>query len=513
MTRKTIQLIATCLTAGLILLFVGANIVFAKDTVNVGIQYDPATLNALGIKTELDIFLISHINENLIGFNLETGISEITKNALAESIRVVKNGKGIKFRIKKDIRFHTGDLLTAHDVKFTYEQCLNPENGNIMAGYLDEIEEIEILDNHNFIFHLYEPSASWRNLGIIGICSKKYYEKVGGEEFRSQPVGSGPFRYISRKRGESVTLEAVEDHRMGPEFKTLNFKVVPDEIKRIEMLESGELDLISHIQPSNVERLKKKAHIKVKSAIVPSLHALSLKQDTYPIMRDNKLGQAIMMGINRQELVDNIFLGEGYPLYMYTNKIELGYDPKYSVEFNPSKARELVNQSSYKPDTPLILTYHSGFPNAKQVVSAIQKYLQDIGITVKTYEFDTKVFYTYARTKDKRLGHLAVYGMGGGRDPNLRLLVTLPSDGPYNSYSERPRQKEMDALVYAQGKEMNQKKRLLILKKLHRILQSDYTYIPLFGLNVIYAMNDSVDYEWLQGVSNFSQLNSIKILK
>ncbi|MBW1813453.1 MAG: ABC transporter substrate-binding protein, partial [Deltaproteobacteria bacterium] len=417
------------------------------------------------------------------------------------------------FRIKKGLRFHTGDPLTAHDIKFTYEQCLNPENGNIMAGFLDEIEEIEILDNHNFIFHFHEPYASWRTLGIIGICSKEYYEKVGREEFRSQPVGSGPFRYIDRKRSESVTLEAVEDHRMKAGFTTLNFKVVPDEIKRIKLLESGELDLISHIQPNNIERLKKKAHIKVKSAIVPSLYALSLKQDTFPIMRDKKLGQAIMMGINRQEIVDNVFMGAGYPLYMYTNKIELGYDPSYKIEFNPKKAKALVNQSTYKPGTPLILTYHSGFPDAKQVISVIQKYMQDIGITVKLYELDTKAFYNYARTKDKRQGHLAVYALGGGRDPNIRLLVTLPSDGPYNSYSDRPRQKEVDTLVYAQGKEMNQKKRLLILKKLHQILQSDYTYIPLFGLNVIYAMNDSIDYNWIPGVSYFSQLNSIKILR
>jgi ABC-type transport system substrate-binding protein len=172
-----------------------------------------------------------------------------------------------------------------------------------------------------------------------------------------------------------------------------------------------------------------------------------------------------------------------------------------------------VKQSTYKPDTPLILTYHSGFPDAKQVASAIQKYLQDIGVTVKPYKLDAKVFMAYARSKDKRQGHLSTYILGGSREPSTRLLVTLLSDAPYNSYSSRPRQKEMDALVYAQAKEMNQKKRLAILKKLHRILRDDYTYIPLFGLNIIYAMSTSIDYTWTQGVSNFALLGSIKILE
>ncbi|MBW2365313.1 MAG: ABC transporter substrate-binding protein [Deltaproteobacteria bacterium] len=395
---------------------------YAKDEVNVGIQYDPATLNALEVKAELDIYLITHINEILMGINQTGGRFQITDTGLADSARVIKNGKGVRFSIRKNSQFHTGDLVTAHDVKFTYEQCLNPENGNIMAGLLDEIEDIEILDNHTFIFHFYEPYASWKNLTGIGICSKKYYEKVGREEFRTQPVGSGPFRYLGRKRNKSVTLEAVEDHRMKPGFKTLIFKVVPDELDRIKLLESGELDLISHIRPQNVDRLKKKANIKVKSAIVPSLYALALKQDTFPIMRDKKLGQAIMMGINRQELIDNVFLGEGYPLYMYTNKIELGYDPNYKIEFNPEKARALVNQSNYKPGTPLILTYHSGLPDAEQVVSAIQKYLQDIGITVKPYELDAKVFLAYARTKDKRQGHISTYMLGG---TNLMRMCML----------------------------------------------------------------------------------------
>jgi len=513
MIRKTMPLIAACFTANLILLSICANIVFAKDTVHVGIQYDPATLNALEVKTELDIFLITHINEILMGTNQAEGQSQITDSGLADSARVINNGKSVKLSIRKNSQFHTGDPVTAHDVKFTYEQCLSPENGNIMAGLLDEIETIEIVDNYNFIFHFYETYASWRQLNTIGICSKKYYEKVGREEFRAQPVGSGPFRYKDRKQGKSITLEAVEDHRMKPEFTILNFKVVPEEVERIEMLESGKLDLISHIRPQNVNRLKKKAHIKVKSSVVPSLYALSLKQDTFPIMRDKKLGQAIMMGIDRQKIVDTVFLGEGYPLYMYTNKIELGYDPNYKIEFNPEKARTLVNQSGYQSGTPLILTYHSGLPDAEQVISAIQKNLQDIGITVKPYKLDVKVFLGYARTKDKRQGHLSTYMLGGSREPSTRLLVTLLSDAPYNSYSSRPRAKEMDALVYAQAKEMNQKKRLDILKKLHRILQADYTYVPLFGLNVIYAMSSNIDYTWAPGVSNFALLGSIKILE
>ncbi len=76
--------------------------------------------------------------------------------------------------------------------------------------------------------------------------------------------------------------------------------------------------------------------------------------------------------------------GEGYPLYMYASKSELGYDPTFTYEFNPDKARKLLKQSSYKPGTPIIMSYTSAIPNAPLVAVTLQKYLADIGITVST---------------------------------------------------------------------------------------------------------------------------------
>ena len=60
-------------------------------------------------------------------------------------------------------RFHNGKPVTAHDVKWTYEQCADPKNANILAGPLDEIEEIEVIDDHNLIMRFYEPYAPGGN--------------------------------------------------------------------------------------------------------------------------------------------------------------------------------------------------------------------------------------------------------------------------------------------------------------------------------------------------------------
>jgi peptide/nickel transport system substrate-binding protein len=505
-----------------------------KDIVKIGLIYDPTTLNMLTIKTGVDLPAILHMHESLQSTNIYTG-ERIWQNSLTESAEILPNGKSIKFIMSKGHTFHTGDPVTAHDVKWTYEQCANPSNANLMAGPLDEIEEIEILDDYSFIFHFYEPYAAWRELLWIGICSKKYYEKVGKEKFGKHPVGSGPLRFVERKIGESITLEADPNYRwLEPpanadasaqddvskwvegkvDFGTLKFLIVPDDVTRLAMLETGELDLISDILPQHVKRLERNKRIKIKRATTaPSLYALSAKPDNYPILKDGKFALSFTHAINRQEIVDKIFLGEGYPLYMFASKSELGYDPTVEYEFDPAKARELVQQSSYKPGTPIILTYTSAVPNAALVAAAIQNYMKGVGVTIKLQKLEAGLQATYSRNKDPREGHLTLYSWAGGRDPSTRLLLTIPSTSIYNAWRTRDKKDLLDKLVLEQARETDAEKRLALLNKLHATLREQPSGPILFGLNQIYAMQERIDYTWLPMEAFLFNLQLIKVVK
>jgi peptide/nickel transport system substrate-binding protein len=404
-----------------------------------------------------------------------------------------------------------------------------------MAAPLDEIEDIEILDDYTFIFRFYEPYAAWRELLWIGICSKKYYEKVGKEKFGKHPVGSGPFRFVERKIGESITLKADPNYRWQErvpyedpdtkeqktklverkvEFGMLKFLTVPDDVTRIAMLETGELDLISDILPHNVKRLKRNKQIKIKrESTAPSMYALSAKPDNYPILKDNTFGEAFYYAINRQEIVDKIFLGEGYPMYMFASRSELGYNPDIVYEFDPDRARQLVQKSSYKPGTAITLTYTSAIPNAALVAATIQNYMKDVGVTIKLQQLEAGLQATYARTRDPREGHLVLYSWPGGRDPSTRLLLTLPSTSVFNSWKTRKNQKLVDKLTYDQARETDEEKRLALLNQIHELLRDEPAGTILFGLNQIYAMQDRIDYSWLPMEAYLFYLHRIEITK
>ena len=489
-------------------------LVFAgkSGTVKVGMRYDPSTVNMLEMRLASDIPVVLPIHQSLMGADLESGKRV---PLLAESLTVMENGKDIRVKLRTDVKFHTGDPVIAADVKWTYEECANPSNANMMAGPLDEIEDIEILDDHNLIFRFYDPYAAWQELMWIGICSKKYFDKVGKKKFRSHPVGSGAFRFVERKIGESVTLEAVEDF---PEydigFKTLKFVTVPDDVTRLAMLETGELDLVSGVLPHQLRRLKRNKQVKIKTSDnVPSLFGMAALPLTDPVMADAYLGRAIRHAINRQEIVDKIFLGQGYPLYMFASKSELGYDPTVKFDFNPAKSRELLKKSSYKPGQELILTYTSLTPNAPLVAAVVQKYLKDVGITVKLQQLEEGLAATYTRSRDKRLGHLRLYGWPGGRDPSTRLLLSVLSTSPYATVTNRPKKEEFDALVLAQARETDVEKRRAMLKEIHGIMTEDAVGTFLFGLKMIYATSDRIEYNWTPDEAYKVNLHTIKIVK
>jgi len=418
----------------------------SDDTVKVGMRYDISTVNMIEMKLGSDIPAILLMHEALILPDPATGER---MGGLAKSFEILGNGNKVKVTIYKGAKFHTGDPLTAHDVKFTYDECANPKNGNMMAGALDEIEEIEVIDDYTLIFHFWESYVPWEELMWLGICSKKYYEEAGPEKFRSHPVGSGPLRFVERRIGEHLILEAVEGYPFFvPEgyttepidFKYLQIITVPDDMSRLAMLETGELDLVGEILPHQLKRLKKNKHVTIKkSDKVPSLIGIACLPNTDPIMMDRNLGLAIRHGINRQEMVDRIFLGEGYPLYTYASRAELGHDPNVAYAYDLEKAREYLKKAAYKKGTPLTFTYTSMVPNAPLIAALIQKYLKEVGITIKLQQMEEGTAATYTRNRDKRLGHMRLYQWPGSRDPNLRLIMSVLSTGDYASVTNRPR--------------------------------------------------------------------------
>lgn len=481
----------------------------AEDKVTIALTHDLTSLNPFKARLGQDSNVYMALYQPLFTWDTQKGTPV---PCLAESYQFAANNKDVTVKIRKDAKFHNGDPVTAQDVRFSWQQFIDPENANAYAKVFKSIEDIEVVDDNTCIIRFAQVNADWKSIfNRLFIGSKKYFDAAGMEKFTKDPIGSGPFRFKSRAIGENIVLEAVADHYMyPPAFKTLQFQIVPDEITRMAMLETGEVDLIFSIPSQQVDRLKRNPAVTVKSAIVPSYYGLSFHIINFDFLKDKNFRLAFNYGINRQEIVDKIFLGMAHPLYIFGSQSEITYDPSITYPYDPAKAAELIKNSSYKAGTPITLTYHSLVPNAAQVAEAVQGYMKDLGVTIELRQMEVGAYLALARKKSKDLGPMTTTAWFGSQDPDVRLTMGVKSNGVYTMAPANP---ELDQLVDEQHVTLDEAKRKSIVDKIYRILHDDPPYVPLFGTPMIYATSKRIDYTWVNKVNRLFNLWEIKIIK
>src|SRR5216684_6324529 len=167
-------------------------------------------------------------------------------NSLAESWAESADGLVYEFKLRRGLKFHNGDAVTAEDVKFSFERYKGAGARELNA----RVRQVEIIDPLTVRFHLKEPWPDFMTFygttataaGIV--VPKKYITQVGDEGFRKHPIGAGPYRFVSHKPGVEVVVEAYTGYwRRVPSVKTLVMKSVTDQSTRLAMLKKDEADI------------------------------------------------------------------------------------------------------------------------------------------------------------------------------------------------------------------------------------------------------------------------------
>src|SRR5438876_3416406 len=134
--------------------------------------------------------------------------------SLAESWSVSKDGLSYEFVLRKGVKFHNGDIMTAEDVKFSFERYRGASSSDLKA----KVARVEVLDPHRIRFTLKRPWPDFMTFyatpatGAAWIVPKKYVEKVGEDGFKKAPVGAGPYRCVSFKPGVELTPEPFDGY-------------------------------------------------------------------------------------------------------------------------------------------------------------------------------------------------------------------------------------------------------------------------------------------------------------
>src|SRR5881397_1852648 len=225
------------------------------------------------------------------------------------------------FHLRKGVKFHTGDEMTSDDVKFSLQRAMSKRSTTGYAGPLRTlIQDIETPAPDRVVIVTKEPTLIIptylsRTLSTEGmVLPKKYIEANGDDAFARKPVGSGPYKFVEQVTGSHIKLAAVDNHwRIGvPRFKTMLFRLVPEETTRIALLRRGEVD-VADVSRERVAELEKEGfpvHFRKEEAILSMYWVLP--RDGQPTA-DKRVREAMNLAVDRAEIAQAIFAGKAEP--------------------------------------------------------------------------------------------------------------------------------------------------------------------------------------------------------
>src|SRR5499426_1662078 len=193
-------------------------------------------------------------------------------NSLAESWAESPDGLTYEFKLRHGLKFHNGDAVTADDVKFSFERYKGAGAKELNL----RVRQVEIIDPLTVRFVLKEPWPDFMTFygttataaGIV--VPKKYLTAAGDDGFKQQPVGAGPYKFVSHTPGVEVVLEADPGYwRRVPSVRRLVLKSVPEGTTRAAVLRTGEADIAFALDGPDAETVRRDPRVQ----IVASRHA------------------------------------------------------------------------------------------------------------------------------------------------------------------------------------------------------------------------------------------------
>jgi peptide/nickel transport system substrate-binding protein len=354
----------------------------ARDLV-IGQGTDVSLLDPHYSTSASDINVFFNLYDNLVlrdeNLNLTPGLATSWKSV---------DTKTWQFKLRDGVVFHNGDRFTAADVKFSLERAISENPRTSVFAALNTIERVDILDPStvNIVTKQPDPLLPTR-LSYYGgmVIPQQYFEKVGMEGFRKEPIGTGALKFVEWKKDERLVFEANKQYWRGPlPYEKVIYKPYPETAARIAALIAGEVDLITAVPPDQVEVLEKSGSARVEGALYAGFFAYYLNAKHPPL--DNKLvRQALHYAIDRQAIVKKLWRGRGVvPNDAYPSVDKIGYDKsRPPFEFDPKKAKALLAKAGYKGEEIVIESAVGYLANDKQLTETLGAMFQEVGINAK----------------------------------------------------------------------------------------------------------------------------------
>lgn len=467
----------------------GAALIVAQGT-------DVEDLDPHGIASTPSAIITEHIFDTLVTLDENFGIVP----RLATEWSISPDGLEYTFRLRDDVVFTDGTPFNAEVVKFNIERLINPDTRVLLRSYINMADSAEVVDEYTvkiFLRYPHAPFLSRLTASSNAMVSPAAVEKYG-EDLPRNPIGTGPYELVEWVPGTQLVLKRNEKYwGESPKIETLIFKPVPEDNTRLAMLEAGDVDIIVRVPPRDFERLSENANLKVVKA--PSTRAIYIGINcTFEPLRNPKVRQALNYAIDKEEIVDVILSGAGRPLDSPLLPEMFPYRKVGPYEFNPGKAKELLEEAGYPDGLELAFHHPEGrYLMDKRIAEAIQGYLADVGVNVRLETMEWAAYLSFIR-KPVEENEAQIYFLGWGPwilDGDQMLYPMFlteqapPAGSNYGFYSN----KQVDEYLIQGTSTTDEAKRVAAYGNAQALIWEDAPWVFLHSEQQIVAMKKGLE--------------------
>lgn len=439
-----------------------------RDTLRVALRDDPQSMSPFEVCNGLSQYTYDILYEKLFVLTPEGEVEPW----LVESYEQVSPTE-YDFKLKEGVLFHDGSEMTAEDVKASLD--------NTGKYPVPEVHDKEVAVTGKYTFTITTPrpdvflleddlAIKWN-----AIVPKKLLDE--GNDFKVNPIGSGPYRFVERATSEYVKFESFDGYRSDPvtdgRFQYIVFKIIPEASSRTISLENGEIDMICDPELMDLQRMIDDSNIVVNEAQGQGLYNLTLNK-TKPGLDDINVRKAIAYAIDPQPVMDVAINGYGTINRTMILPGYFGYTDVNAVTYDPIKAKEYMEKSGYKPGE---LTFNAVPVDGGQALTVIQGQLAEIGINLNIVNQEDAVWIDESAAGKHEILLIANSGVTSTYSNMNLMFHSSRIHGGNRTLTNNP---ELDKWLEEIPYTWDEKESEELYHKCAEYIQDDCALIPLF---------------------------------
>lgn len=478
------------------------------NVLRVGVTSQPNTLNPLLWTLAVESFLFGFSFDPLLTFDQRGRAIPVLAQVVpsTENGGISKDGLTITYHLRRNVRWQDGVPLTSRDVAYTFEATMNPANNVTDRTGYDLVQRVDTPDAYTIVFHLkrrFSPILNDLFSGGAGtgpgyvlpqhLLGK--FASLNNVSFNAKPVGSGPFKVLVWRRGDSIEYVANPNYFRGkPKLSRIIVRLIPDENTAVTALQAHEIDVLYLASAAVYPRLQSLEASGVTTVLSPAYKWIAVVLNTSKApLNDVRVRQAFAYGIDKPFLVQRIMHGsasvatEDIPSFFWAYDPEV---PRYSYE--PRRAQSLLQAARWSQDSRLNLIFDSSDATHRAMSAQIQSQLAKLGVSVELTGYTENVVYATNGPMFTGKFDLALETQILGADPDNGFGMRCSAIPPGGYNLPRYCNPKMDGAEDAAVGTFDRTKRKAAYAQIETLLARDVPYIFIAWPKNIYGVNSDL---------------------